>query len=452
MKSLFFEAKPYGMAFPFTKQTWIGLALLSMLLLFIVTLKKQALLIEREDILGFEAPTDRTIPPLTSTEAAKRDEFLTQELESDTTPRLPLILCNLPAVDDIKNKTSTETAQTTSLQNNTTDVSDEPERKAPRQSQERKPHTRHGTKAGDTTQLNRTKIVGFINEAYIGVGIRWYDRLTTLGYTEHVIVTTDNSTSAVLESEYPRYRMEKSYRPPLSQKYPNIPPEQQRRKEIEMIFGQRWLYTLQQLKMGHHILITDVDNIFSKYHPMSSMELSEYDVFHALETKYPVKVYNATGFVVCGGMGWFRSTPSTIDFVQLLTDRCNGTCDDQVKLNSLLAFEMEMEWNLTDWHKSIRTHRNRSPILNGLLERGFTGVSKITGHKVLVWDRDFAYRGENNPEVCPVDNWVSMPLVTIRSRSKSWRYKLRSFDRWDAACPNGYSNMTMEPTTTVKLK
>jgi hypothetical protein len=440
------------MAFPSMKQTWTGLALLSMLLSIIVTMKRQALFIKREDVLSFEAPTERTMPPLpthvtVTTEPTKSDEFLTQELESDTTPRLPLILYNLTAVDDIKNETATETALTASLQNSTTDVRDEPQRKAPRQSQERKPHTRHGTKAGDTTQLNRTKIVGFINEAYIRVGIRWYDRLTALGYTEHVIVATDNSTSAVLETEYPNYRMEKSYRPPLSQKYANIPPEQKRRKEIEMIFGQRWVYALQQLKIGRHLLITDVDNIFSKYHPMSSMELSEYDVFHALETKYPAKAYNATGFVVCGGMGWFRSTPSTIEFVQLLVNRCRrGTCDDQVKLNLLLAFETEMEWNLTDWHKSFRTKDTQNPSLDGLLEKSFTGVSRRTGHKVMMWDRDFAYRGANDPRVCPMNNWVSMPLVSSLSRAESGKFKYGSYDIWDTACPSGFTNMT---TTTV---
>ena len=56
---------------------------------------------------------------------------------------------------------------------------------------------KHDTQAGDATQLNRTKIVGFINEGYKHVGMRWYDRLTALGYTEHVIIATDNATSSL---------------------------------------------------------------------------------------------------------------------------------------------------------------------------------------------------------------------------------------------------------------
>jgi hypothetical protein len=39
---------------------------------------------------------------------------------------------------------------------------------------------------------------------------------------------------------------------------------------------------MQQLKAGYHVLINDVDI-------MSIMELSEYDAYHALETKFPLE-------------------------------------------------------------------------------------------------------------------------------------------------------------------
>jgi hypothetical protein len=308
------------------------------------------------------------------------------------------------------------------------------------------------TKAGDITQLNRTKIVGFINEAYIQVGMRWHDRLAALGYTEQVIIATDNVTSWTFATQYPQYRVEASYRPSLPEMFWSEPYSAKMRMEVELIFAHRWVYLLEQLKAGYHVLITDVDNIFSKYHPMSALELSEYDVFHALETKHPGDVFDAIGFVVCGGMGWFRSSPSTIQFAQRMVNECGVLCDDQVVLNKILAFDMGMVWNLTDWHKSVRTTNKKDHRLDGVLIKGFTGESTKTGHKVMLWDREFAYRGENDPDVCPVDNWVSMPMVVMRGRWEAASAKNKSYDIWDSYCPNSYSNLTGGVTTTAIMK
>jgi hypothetical protein len=60
-----------------------------------------------------------------------------------------------------------------------------------------------------------------------------------------------------------------------------------KRKEVELIFAHRWVYLLEQLKDGYHVLISDIDNIFSKYYPMSALESSPYDAFHALEGRPP---------------------------------------------------------------------------------------------------------------------------------------------------------------------
>jgi hypothetical protein len=202
----------------------------------------------------------------------------------------------------------------------------------------------------------------------------------------------------------------------LPEKFWSEPYSTKMRMEVELIFAHRWVYMLKQLQAGNHVLITDVDNIFSKYHAMSTMELSEYDVFHALEAKYPTKVFDALGFTFCGGMGWFRSSPSTIQLIQQIVDRCGDICDDQIN-------------STTD-------------VLDGLMVKGFTGMSMKTGHKVMVWDREFAYRGENDPKVCPVNNWVSMPFVASRGRWEKAITKLNSYDIWDNSCPHLYFNKT----------
>jgi hypothetical protein len=116
---------------------------------------------------------------------------------------------------------------------------------------------------------------------------------------------------------------------------------------------------------------------------------------------------------------------------------------DQVILNKILAFEMSMEWNfLSSTPESLlRTLNEKDLRLDGLLSRGFTGVSTKTGHKVMIWDREFAYRGEN--DVCPENNWVSMPLVVILGRWESASAKFNSYDIWDSHCPSQYSNGTI---------
>jgi hypothetical protein len=227
----------------------------------------------------------------------------------------------------------------------------------------------------------------------------------------------------------------------LPEKFLSEPYSTKMRMEVELIFAHRWVYMLKQLQAGNHVLITDVDNIFSKYHAMSTMELSEYDVFHALEAKYPTKVFDAQGFTFCGGMGWFRSSPSTIQLIQQIVDRCGDICDDQIILNYIMAFGMSMEWNITAWHRSFQTN-STTAVLDGLMVKGFTGMSMKTGHKGMVWDREFAYRGENDPKVCPVNNWVSMPFVVSRGRWEKAITKLNSYDIWDNSCPHLYLNKT----------
>jgi hypothetical protein len=74
--------------------------------------------------------------------------------------------------------------------------------------------------------------------------------------------------------------------------------------------------------------------------------------------------------------------------------------------------------------------------------KGFTGYSVATGIKFKVWDRDFAYRGKNDPAICPPGNWVSMPFVIFYVRKDAPKFKFQSYDLWDKYCPNMYTNLT----------
>ena len=176
-----------------------------------------------------------------------------------------------------------------------------------------------------------------------------------------------------------------------------------------MLFAHRWVYLLEQLKLGNHILITDVDNIFSSYYSMLELEQSEYDVYHALETKHPLDVWNYQGFVFCGGMGWFRSSPRTIRFIEEVVTRCGIECDDQVLLNRIIAYVLKVEWHRNqEEHADVTTEtedtKENIPRIEGhfhrivgLVTTGFDGYSNETGVKIKGWDRDVAYRGKNCP-------------------------------------------------------
>lgn len=222
-----------------------------------------------------------------------------------------------------------------------------------------------------------------------------------------------------------------------------------------MMFAHRWVYLLEQLKLGNHILLTDVDNIFTSYYDMNELEESEYDVYHALETKHPTDVFRHQGFVFCGGMAWFRSSPRTIRYIEEMVHRCGMECDDQVLLNQILAYDLGIQWNRTGAeHLQVTTHTHDTNVtidglgnhfdrIVGIVTKGFTGYSQAIGLKIKVWDRDFAYRGKADPSICPVHNWVSMPFVTVITRAETMAAKERSFRVWDQHCPNEYTNRTL---------
>ena len=59
-------------------------------------------------------------------------------------------------------------------------------------------------------------------------------------------------------------------------------------------------------------------------------------------------------------------------------------------------------------------------VLNNLKWNSLEGISSETQHKIKIWDRNVAYRAPM-PDLCPKDNWVSMPLYVNRGTvAKEW--------------------------------
>jgi len=296
--------------------------------------------------------------------------------------------------------------------------------------------------------------------------MRWYDRLELLGYDQHVIVCVQPQAFQTFQTKFSSYRVEYRPLPKPDDALDSLPltdPNHgaRMRERVEMLFALRWRYLYEHLKRGIPVLITDVDNFWNRYYPLAQLENSHYDVFHALETKHPVEIFEKQGFVVNGGFAWLKPTPRTFQYMENILHRCGVRCDDQVIINEVLANEMNMTWSMsilsrtTQMEENQQTHDNRVSEefyerLLGLVQEGFDGYSNnvissnnngtnLSKLRIKIWSRAFCYRGRNDPQPCPHDNWVSMPFIAMTRRHQGPRRKLQAFDIWDNTCPNEYS-------------
>ncbi len=158
---------------------------------------------------------------------------------------------------------------------------------------------------------------------------------------------------------------------------------------------------MDMLKNGTHVLVTDIDNIFTRYVPLRGFLMGGYDVYHAYEMKFPLFLYEKYGFVVCGGHSFFRSSPGTLRFMDIVMYHCNGDkCNDQIMFNTVLLRELDVEWDGIENPNhmgAMRMNTTDDPVgwgsgINNILVEGATGRSRVTNHTIKIWDRDFAWR------------------------------------------------------------
>lgn len=285
----------------------------------------------------------------------------------------------------------------------------------------------------DKTMIGRTKIVGFCNYRFRQVGIHWFHRMTRLGYDTHVLVATESTMVDFLKTQRGvRYQIELQHdeenineRKGMTKDRKRLDRKQKehlRKRHFRSLMASRWKFLLSQLKLGIHILLTDVDNIFTRfidmeeefanrYYPYNTTIINTYnsssaeasqvastniDIFHAYATKFPLGVYNKQRFVVCSGMSWWRgNSPRSIHMAEIMHRTCGVQCDDQTVLNRLLIDEVsvQMTWEWPDHVKKSRLVDPTDQRFDGILTRGMVGRSNITQHIAKIWDRDFAFRG-----------------------------------------------------------
>ena len=150
---------------------------------------------------------------------------------------------------------------------------------------------------------------------------------------------------------------------------------------------------------------------------------------------HSVKLYRKHGFVINGGHHFFRSSEATIRFLDLAVEKCGEKCDDQVMLNELF-WSLDVEWDGGDPPSHPGAMRiASSDVDDGLLVESVTGRSRVTNHRIKIWDRDFAWWFSGDiPELCPSKyNWVGMPSINTGDVDKI-QSKLALFDVWDTYC------------------
>ncbi|KAG7340674.1 nucleotide-diphospho-sugar transferase [Nitzschia inconspicua] len=301
-----------------------------------------------------------------------------------------------------------------------------------------------------TERKSNTIIIGFSDDGYKEIAWRWYQELSTLGYTEHMVVAQDRSTVEYFQAKGMRhdfihafdleneslpltnvsnFRKERCF--DYDKKYGNTPARQHQLYK-RSLFGSRWTYVWRQLQAGKNVLLTDVDNVFVRYKDLSELEQEPYDSIHAFAgflDAFPRNIFSQTGFTICGGMSWLRATPGVLQIVQSLIERCgcqstlhcHCKCDDQVVLNNIMLLEEPFK---IAWDENVTVASS----LQDVRWEELTGTCTKTGHRVKVWNRHVAFRRQLDPEVCPDPklSWIAMPSGVDRTKV---------YDEWKAACP-----------------
>lgn len=197
----------------------------------------------------------------------------------------------------------------------------------------------------DYDESNPWIILGCTTINYVEITNIWYKQLELLGYNNHFICVLD----AESEAYYRRINQEKAVENLAKREYRFLKYITWDNKAAENrtndIWRLRYDIVLERLVLGKHVFLTDVDSIWVNHRNLEQVLPASFNTFHAECRRFPPHVFEAWGFVVCGGVAGFRSDPITIDFFIKLLRLCGNKCDDQLLLNDFM-----MKLNVT-WHR-----------------------------------------------------------------------------------------------------
>ena len=222
-------------------------------------------------------------------------------------------------------------------------------------------------------------ILGFTDIRYLPVAKMWYDRLSALGYEDHVIMALDiSSYENLIRSNYRCEIVADTIK-----------------GEFSNIWKLRFEVPLKYLRRGINVFVTDVDSFWNFHFSLDQLP-KEYDSFHAYATTWPNNVFKKWGFTLCGCVAGYRANIKTISLLQRLLIQCGKLrhhCDDQIVLNEMYAFSYNMKW------------------VNN------TGFSVQYNYRISVFKKVFVSRANLNCE-----SWISMDLSrkNIDAKLKLW--------------------------------
>ena len=266
------------------------------------------------------------------------------------------------------------------------------------------------------TSNGNIKIVAFSDVTYSDLAFSWYDQLTALGYTHHVVLAMDEETLSKGKQRPGNIRIE----PYFTEK-----------ESLRNLWYRRIQYLKEQISNGTSVLLTDVDNIFLRFLDIQQeFYNTDFDIIFAHEMKFPVPLWKKYGFVTCAGMIWFKATDNSLAFLNMWENVCleSGTkgtmkCNDQIALNTVLHEQIMMTWEYDQEdikkQKSIRIQsndENNELVQVGMIGKGRHDVStdgKFRNFSVRILSRDLAWRGRLPSDHCPSveNNWVAMPTA-----------------------------------------
>ena len=193
------------------------------------------------------------------------------------------------------------------------------------------------------------KIVAFASHNYLGITRKWYDRLTELGYTQHVVAAMDERLFDALAAL--GYRVEDHVVSPTERDEPGEPVPGWGR-HLWKLWRYRLSYVLRQTQLGRNVFLVDVDTMWNRHIPLDVLfdgteDDRRSDVFFSQGTVYPPDVFDEWGFVGCMGSVAFRATPAAQTLLRQAIRSCaTGTnCDDQVAMNRALSRKYGVVWD-----------------------------------------------------------------------------------------------------------
>lgn len=175
------------------------------------------------------------------------------------------------------------------------------------------------------------------------------------------------------------------------------------------------------------------------------------------EVGFSPDLFQKHGFLVCGGKIWYTAKNRTLAFLHQIEQMCSdgGKGNKRNYQKVINQFLLNAPIGGVVWNKTPHQRRvNSTDSNNGLLEIGQTGRSKVTGHTIQIWDRDFVWRGPSTPQLCPTieNNWVAMPLqlpYAITRKQTLEQERAYRIEHWERYCG---INGTNRVSTTAMIK